>query len=237
MLKVSWNEDERWPLEARVRGTPNRRLRNRCQAVLMAARGRRHRQIAEDLGSSVRTLQRWLNAYHTSGVEGRMIQWAAGRVPRLPAALAPVILEWMTQGPAGCGLDWANWTYAELAAYLYRTHGIAVSESTRRSFGRQHGVRSHRPTSRYLKADPAQQAAARAYRQYKAPLHAPTPADASPRQRRASPAGLTAGRAPQGCAPGARGLGLPLRRLGRIPGTNPSVHPARRTGPALIGGG
>ena len=126
----------------------------------MAARGRRHRQIAEDLGISVRTLQRWLNAYHTGGVEGLTIQWAAGRVPRLPAALAPVILEWVAQGPSGCGLDRANWTYAELAAYLYRSHGIAVSESTMRSFCRKHGVRSYRPTYRYLKADPVQQTAA-----------------------------------------------------------------------------
>jgi transposase len=160
MLNVSLNDDERWQLEARFRCTPDRRLRSRCQAVLMAARGRRHRQIAEDLGISVRTLQRWLNAYRTGGVEGLMIQWAAGRVPRLPAALAPVIMEWVTQGPVGCGLDRANWTYAELAAYLYRTRGIAVSESTMRSFCRTHGVRSYRPTYRYLKADPAQQAAA-----------------------------------------------------------------------------
>lgn len=108
MLNVSLNDDERWQLEARFRCTPDRRLRSRCQAVLMAARGRRHRQIAEDLGISVRTLQRWLNAYRTGGVEGLMIQWAAGRVPRLPAALAPVIMEWVTQGPVGCGLDRAN---------------------------------------------------------------------------------------------------------------------------------
>jgi transposase len=160
MLKVSLNEDERWPLEERFRCTPNRRLRNRCQAILMAARGRRHRQIAEDLGISVRTLQRWLIAYQTGGLEGLTIQWAAGRSPRIPAALVPTILAWVKQGPGGCGLDRANWTYAELAAYLYRMHGIAVSESTMRLCCRKHGVRPYRPTYRYLKADPAQQAAA-----------------------------------------------------------------------------
>jgi len=70
-----------------------------------------------------------------------------------------------------------------------------------------------------------------------APFHALTPADTSPRQRRASPAGLTDGRAPQGCAPVAIGLGLTLMRLVRIPVTNPAVNPARRTGPALRVGG
>ena len=160
MMKPRLSEDERCQLAERFRCTPNRRLRDRYQAILMAARGRPHRQIAEDLGISVRTLQRWLNAYETGGLEGLVIQWAAGRVPRLPATLAPAILAWVTQGPEGCGLDRANWTYAALAASLYRVHGIAVSESTMRSFCRTHGVRPYRPTSRYLKADPAEQAVA-----------------------------------------------------------------------------
>ncbi len=136
MLKVSLDDDERWRLEESFRCTPDRRLRNRCQAILMAARGRRHRQIAEDLGISVRTLQRWFNAYQTGGLEGLTIQWAAA------------------QPPYSSGLG------AELAAYLYRMHGIAVSERTMRLCCRKHGVRPSRPTSRYLKADPAQQTAA-----------------------------------------------------------------------------
>ena len=131
-----------------------------CQAILMAARGRRHRQIAEDLGVSGRTLQRWLNAYQARGVNGLPIQWASGRAPHIPEALAAEILAWVTQGPTGCGLDRTNWTYAELAAYLHRTKGIAVSESTMRTSCRKHGVRPYRPTYRYLKADPARQAVA-----------------------------------------------------------------------------
>jgi transposase len=148
-------------LQEALQTTPDRRLRHRCQAMLMAARGRRHRLIAEDLGISVRTLQRWLNAYQGGGLAGLTSQWAAGRAPRIPAALAPESLTWVEHGPAGCGLDRANWTYAELAAPRYRTHGIAVSESTMRSFCAQQGVRPYRPTYRYLNADPARQTAAR----------------------------------------------------------------------------
>ena len=65
------------------------------------------------------------------------------------------------QGPAGCGLDRANWTAAELAPSLYRMQGIAVSERTMRAFGTKHGIRPYRPTSQYLKGDPAQQDVAR----------------------------------------------------------------------------
>jgi hypothetical protein len=96
----------------------------------MAAHGRLHIHIAEDLGGSVRTIQRWLRAYGAQGLEGLMIQWAPGRAPRLPEALAVEILAWISHGPTGCGLDRANWTYGELAAHLYRTHGLAVRTST-----------------------------------------------------------------------------------------------------------
>lgn len=49
--------------------------------------------------------------------------------------------------------------------------------------------------------------------------------------------GATDGRAPQGFAPLAIGLGLTLIHLVSIPVTNTSVNPARSTGPALIVGG
>ena len=49
--------------------------------------------------------------------------------------------------------------------------------------------------------------------------------------------GATDGRAPQGFAPIAIGLGLTLIHLVSIPVTNTSVNPARSTGPAVIVGG
>jgi aquaporin Z len=49
--------------------------------------------------------------------------------------------------------------------------------------------------------------------------------------------GTTDGRAPQGFAPLAIGLGLTLIHLIAIPVTNVSVNPARSTGPAVIVGG
>ena len=49
--------------------------------------------------------------------------------------------------------------------------------------------------------------------------------------------GATHGKAPVGFAPLAIGLGLTLIHLVGIPVTNPSVNPARSTGPALFAGG
>jgi transposase len=161
MIKLTVSDQERRQLEDTFKTTTDRRLRARCQAILMATRGRLHRHMAEDLGMSVRTIQRWLHAYQAKPVAGLKIRWVPGRRPRIPEALAPAILTWITRGPTGCGLDRANWTYAELAASLYSTHGITVSASTMRAFCTRHGVRPSRPTSHYLKADSAQQETAR----------------------------------------------------------------------------
>jgi transposase len=161
MMKITLSEQERQQLEDVFKTTADARLRTRCQAVLMAYRGRQHRHIAEDLGVHVRTLQRWLHAYQGTRLAGLKLRWRPGRRARIPAALAPEILGWILQGPPGCGLDRANWTYAELATQLYRLHGITVSASTMRAFCTSYGVRPYRPTYRSLKGDAAQQAVAR----------------------------------------------------------------------------
>jgi transposase len=84
-----------------------------------------------------------------------------GRPPGIAASRAPDILTWIKQGPAGCGLDRANWTSAALATYLSQTVGLSVSETTLRTFCTTHGVRPYRPTSQYLKGDPDKQQGAR----------------------------------------------------------------------------
>jgi transposase len=161
MIKLRLNTQECRQLEDLFKVTPDRRLRARCQAVLMAARGRRHRHMAEDLGVSVRTLQRWLNTYHARGLAGLQIRWASGRAAKIPEAWAPEILTWIQAGPAGCGLDRANWTYEELATHLYQTTGIAVRRTAMRDFCQRHGIRPYRPTYHYLRGDPQKQQVAR----------------------------------------------------------------------------
>lgn len=160
MMKITFHDQARQQLEERFTTTPDRRRRTRYQAMLMAWRGRRHRQIAEDLSLSGRTLQRWLHAYPAQGLAGLKPRWVPGRTAKIPEAMAPEILTWVHAGPAGCGLGRANWTSAELATYLYQTKGLAVSATTMRMFCQRHGVRPYRPTYRSLKAAPEEQARA-----------------------------------------------------------------------------
>jgi transposase len=149
-------------LEHTFKTTPDRRLRDRCQAVLMANRGRKRQTIAHDLGVHRTTVRRWLTHYHERGLAGLQIQWAPGQAGRIPEPLAPTIQEWVTAGPEGCGLDRANWTYAALATYGYQATGIEVKRTAMRDFCQRHSIRPYRPTYHSLRGAPQKQQAARA---------------------------------------------------------------------------
>jgi transposase len=161
MIRVNLPDDDLRRLEGAFREATDRRLRDRIQIVLMAHRGRPHNQIAADLGISRRTVPRWLNAYLDRGLSGLSPRKARGGPAKVPAELADEVKRWVVEGPAKQGLDRANWTYAELADHLLKTKGVRASRSAVGRFCRKLGVRVYRPTYRYLRGDPAKQAAAR----------------------------------------------------------------------------
>lgn len=160
MRRIRLTATEQGQLEQIFKTTHDRRLRDRCQAVLMAHRGRKRKMIAQDLGVHRTTVRLWLKHYQERGIEGLQIQWAPGQVGRIPEILAPTIQTWIKDGPQSCGLDRANWTYEELATYLYRTTGIEVQRTAMRVFCQRHALRPYRPTYRYLRGNPEKQQAA-----------------------------------------------------------------------------
>jgi transposase len=161
LIRIQLPADELRALQHTFRTTADRRLRDRAQIVLLAQRGRAHQDIADDLGISTRSVQRWLNAYLERGASGLLPRKAPGAKPKLTADLAPVLQRWVIDGPVKQGLDRANWTYAELADHLAKVKGVRVRKSAMQVFCRRHDIRPYRPTYRFLRGDPVKQAAAR----------------------------------------------------------------------------
>ena len=161
MRRIQLTTAEHEQLEHRFKTTHDRRLRDRCQAVLMASRGRKRKAIAQDLGVHRTTVRLWLKHYHEQSMEGLPIHWAPGQPRRIPQTLVPTIQEWVKDGPQSCGLDRANWTYEELATYVYQTLGITVKRTAMRDFCLRHDIRPYRPTYRYLRGDPEEQRVAK----------------------------------------------------------------------------
>jgi transposase len=161
MIRIQLPPGEVGRLEGLFRSTPDPKLRLRLQIVLMAHRGRPRQDIAADLGIHRIGVTRWLNAYTEHGLDALAPKKAKGKPSPISAALADEIREWVIAGPAGQGLDRANWTHAELADHLFKTHGIKTSRSAMHRFCSRIGVRPYRPTYRYLRGDPGRQAKAK----------------------------------------------------------------------------
>jgi transposase len=123
----------------------------------MASRGRKRQSSAQDLGAHRTTVRLWREHYHERGMEGLQIHWAPGQPRRLPQTLVATLQAWVKAGPAGCGLERANWTDAELATSVSQPTGSAVKRTAMRDFCQRQDSRPYRPTSRYVRGDPEEQ--------------------------------------------------------------------------------
>ena len=161
MIRIALEARQVRELESALRRAGDPRFARRVQAVLMTHRGRPRDDVAADLGVTPRTVRRHLNAYLDGGLDGLRPRKAPGPAPRLTDDLADDVRAWVAAGPAACGrAGVANWTFAALADHLARRRGVRVRKSAMHAFCRRHGVRPYRPTYRYLRGDPAKQAAA-----------------------------------------------------------------------------
>lgn len=146
MIHIQLPPTEAKRLEGLFRATADRKLRDRLQIVLMAHRGRPRQDVAADLGVHRKTVTRWLNAYSAGGLDGLRPRKAKGKPGHIPASLADKMRRGVIAGPAAQGLDRANWTHAELADHLRKTHGIHTSRSAVQRFCATIGIRLYRPT-------------------------------------------------------------------------------------------
>jgi transposase len=161
VIRIQLADAEAKSLEPAFRQATDRKPFDRLQIVRLAHRGREHKDIAADLGITPRTVPRWLNAYLGGGLDALRPLKAKGNAPASPAPMAVEIRGWVIDGPADQGLDRANWTHAELADHLRKTHGISASRSAMQRFCRKAGIRPYRPTYRFRRGDPVKQAEAR----------------------------------------------------------------------------
>jgi transposase len=161
LIRVQLPASEAERLDTLFRSTDDLKLRVRLQIVLMAHRGRARQDIATDLGVHRKTVTRWINAYCADGLDGLRPRKAKGTSGKIPKSLADEVKRWVIEGPAEQGLDRANWSHEELADHLRKTKGIRTSRSAVQRFCSGIGIRSYRPTYRYLRGNPEKQAQAK----------------------------------------------------------------------------
>jgi transposase len=157
MIRIQMPEAEAQRLEELSRTTDDRKLRDRLRIALLARQGRPRQQIADDLAIHRRSVTRWLNAYCDGGLDALLPRKPSGNAPSIPGHLGDEVKAWVIGGPAGRGLDRADWTHEELADHLFKTRRIKTSRSAMQRFCSKLDIRPYRPTYRFLRADPAKQ--------------------------------------------------------------------------------
>jgi len=161
VIRIRLPQEESQRLDQAFRQETDSKYKDRIQIVRLAARDRPHKDIAQDLTITTRTVQRWLNAYLERGLDGLRPRKAKGAPGKIPAELAEEVKRWVIEGPAKQGLDRANWTHEELADHLLKTKGIRTSRPAVGRFCRKLGVRLYRPSYHYERGNPQKQAQAR----------------------------------------------------------------------------
>jgi transposase len=161
VIRVRLPQQEAQRLDHAFRQEADPKYRDRIQIVRLASRDRPHKEIAQDLAITTRSVQRWLNAYLERGLDGLRPRKARGAPGKIPAQLGDEVKRWVIEGPARQGLDRANWTHEELADHLLKTRGIRTSRPAVGRFCRKLGIRLYRPSYHYERGNPTKQDQAR----------------------------------------------------------------------------
>src|SRR5262249_27997097 len=127
MIRVSLSDQDARRLEDEYRRAQQPTSRQPLHNIPLAPPRRPPPQVPP-------TVQRWLNRYLEHGLAGLRSRKAKGAEAKIPPEMAGEIRRWVIDGPQAQGLDRANWTHAELAEHLSRTHGIRASRSAMQRF-------------------------------------------------------------------------------------------------------
>lgn len=128
-------------------------LGTRARIVLWMAGGRRRKDVAELAGVSLPTVDRWVERYAEDGLVGLEERKRGGPREQVPAWVPARILALTRTTPAPeTGLS--HWSSRQLAAYLKRTEGVAVSWHYVARLWRDNGLKPHRSGTFKLSKDP-----------------------------------------------------------------------------------
>ena len=126
----------------------------RARIVLWMAEGRRRVDTAVLAQVSLPTVDRWVDRYEAEGIAGLVDRSHAAPREQMPAWVPARILALTRQTPPeSTGLS--HWSSRQMADYLRRTEGVAVSHHYVAGLWRRHGLKPHRQGTFKLSRDPA----------------------------------------------------------------------------------
>lgn len=108
----------------RPQGSSRQLERRRLQAVALSGQGVRPTQIARRLGTTLRSVERWLEAYRDNGVEALKAKPSPGRSSKLTASQRQELADCLVQGASANGFPTDLWTCRRIAEFIRRRYDV-----------------------------------------------------------------------------------------------------------------
>src|SRR5688572_7744143 len=118
-------------------------IATRARIVLWMAEGRLRVETAALAGVSLPTVDRWVDRFEREGLAGLLGRSHAAPREQVPGWVPARILALTRQTPPG-STGWSHWSSRQMAVYLKRTEGVAVSWHYIAGLWRRHGLKPHR---------------------------------------------------------------------------------------------
>jgi transposase len=160
-LQIQDPEVIRIALQQEIARSQESRYDHRLHGLLLVTAGNSCRQVAELLGESGSTVQRWVWRFEKGGLEALR----EGERPGRPATLDP--RQWqklqrdLRKTPRDFGIPATLWDGPVLAEHLRRRYGVLLSVRQCQRLFRRLGFRLRKPRPQVAQADPLQVAAAK----------------------------------------------------------------------------
>jgi len=163
--EISHPEASKDRLVALAKDIPGAWTGLKIAALLLSLEGQRPGWIADVLGLTRMSLNRWVRAVNTRGLEGLKNRSRPGRPARLTPQIAEEVEAHLEQSPLLFGLNRARWDGPTLVEHLKRQYGVKLKVRQAQNWMHQLGYRLKRAGYTYLQA--RKQEAARFRRELK----------------------------------------------------------------------
>lgn len=121
-------------------------------ALLLVLEGQRPGWIAQVLGLTRMSLNRWIRAVNEKGIQALVSKSRHGRPSKLTQSIAQQVEQHLEQSPQAFGLNRARWDGPTLMVHLKRHFGIKLKVRQAQNWMHQLGYRLKRASYTYLQA-------------------------------------------------------------------------------------
>jgi len=121
-------------------------------ALLLVLEGQRPGWIAQVLGLTRMSLNRWIRAVNEKGIQSLVSKSRYGRPSKLTQSIAQQVEQHLEQSPQTFGLNRARWDGPTLVVHLKRHFGIRLKVRQAQNWMHQLGYRLKRASYTYLQA-------------------------------------------------------------------------------------